>query len=36
VANVPQRDAVDPALWDRADALRPAALSWLVHARRAG
>jgi hypothetical protein len=36
VANVPQRDAVDPVLWDRTDALRPAALSWLVHARRAG
>jgi methyltransferase (TIGR00027 family) len=36
VANVPQREAVDPSLWDRTDALRPTALSWLVHARRAG
>jgi methyltransferase (TIGR00027 family) len=36
VANVPQREAVDPSLWDRSDALRPADLSWLVHARRAG
>jgi methyltransferase (TIGR00027 family) len=36
VANVPQREAVDPSLWDRTDALRPPALSWLVHARHAG
>jgi hypothetical protein len=36
VANVPQREAVDSSLWDRTDALRPAVLSWLVHARRAG
>jgi methyltransferase (TIGR00027 family) len=34
VAHVPQRAAVPGALWDRADGLRPAGLSWLVHARR--
>ena len=28
-----QRDAVDPALWDRADSLRPSGLSMLTHAR---
>ena len=33
IANVPQRDTVDPGLWRRTDALRPAALSWLAHAR---
>ena len=36
LTNVPQRDAVPGRLWDRADALRPAGLSWLVHARRTG
>ena len=35
LAHVPQRDTVDPACWDRTDGLRPSALSWLVHARRA-
>jgi methyltransferase (TIGR00027 family) len=34
VANVPQKDTVPARLWDRADALRPAGLNWLVHARR--
>jgi methyltransferase (TIGR00027 family) len=34
VANVPQKDTVPGRLWDRADALRPAGLNWLVHARR--
>jgi methyltransferase (TIGR00027 family) len=28
-----QRESVDPRLWNRTDALRPAALSALVHAR---
>jgi len=36
VANIPQREAVDSALWHRTDALRPTALFWLVHARRVG
>ena len=36
VTNVGQRDAVDGRLWDRTDALRPAALSWLAHARVTG
>jgi len=36
LANVPQRDTVPARLWERADALRPAGLSWLVHARRTG
>ncbi|MBV9795265.1 MAG: class I SAM-dependent methyltransferase [Actinobacteria bacterium] len=35
-ANVPQRDSVDAALWNRADPLRPAGLGWLAHARRTG
>jgi methyltransferase (TIGR00027 family) len=34
VANVPQKDTVPGRLWNRADALRPAGLNWLVHARR--
>ena len=34
VANVPQIDTVPARLWDRADALRPAGLNWLGHARR--
>jgi methyltransferase (TIGR00027 family) len=34
VANVPQRDAVAAPLWERTDALRPAGLTWLAHARR--
>jgi O-methyltransferase involved in polyketide biosynthesis len=32
VAQVPQRDCVDPALWQRTDALRPANLAVLAHA----
>lgn len=36
VTNVGQRDAVDGRLWDRTDALRPAALSWLAHATVTG
>ena len=36
VANVPQRDAVAAPLWERTDALRPAGLTWLAHARREG
>jgi O-methyltransferase involved in polyketide biosynthesis len=36
VTNLPQRATVDRALWDRSDALRPSALSWLARARRAG
>jgi methyltransferase (TIGR00027 family) len=36
VTNLPQRETVDRALWDRSDALRPSALSWLARARRAG
>jgi len=35
LAHVPQRDTVDLACWDRADGLRPSALSRVVHARRA-
>jgi methyltransferase (TIGR00027 family) len=31
-----QRDSVDPALWNRTDSLRPAALSALAHARIPG
>jgi methyltransferase (TIGR00027 family) len=34
LAQVEPRDAVGPALWDRADGLRPSALSRLVHACR--
>lgn len=34
IANVRQKDTVPGQLWDRADALRPAGLNWLVHARR--
>jgi hypothetical protein len=33
IANIPQRDTVDTGLWRRTDALRPAALSWVAHAR---
>jgi O-methyltransferase involved in polyketide biosynthesis len=30
--HVGQRDMVDPALWERSDSLRPAALTQLAHA----
>jgi hypothetical protein len=33
VEQVGQRESVDARLWNRTDALRPAALSALVHAR---
>jgi hypothetical protein len=32
IDHVPQRDAIPPALWDRTDSLRPAALSVLARA----
>jgi methyltransferase (TIGR00027 family) len=35
-ASVPQRETVPDPLWDRTDALRPARLGWLAHARRTG
>ena len=36
VANLGQREALDADLWQRADALRPARLSMVVHAVRPG
>jgi methyltransferase (TIGR00027 family) len=34
VENVSQRDAIDAALWQRSDSIRPANLSYLAHATR--
>jgi O-methyltransferase involved in polyketide biosynthesis len=33
IEHVRQRDAIDAALWDRTDSLKPADLSVLAHAR---
>lgn len=34
IEQVTQRESVDPTLWDRSDALHPAEISLLTHARR--
>lgn len=33
IAHIPQREAIDPSLWDRTDALCPSHLMTLTHAR---